>query len=402
MLKQVINIFFLIFLLTEFLFSCRTKENSIEDEPYKTKKEYINYTVVPQDSIIEWNYQGKSNVENVKIYSEKPKLRSIDYYEKGYSELENMLLKRSPLDFKRAVFISENAFYGDSLKYENFIGTISSLSEICRKISTSVFLKDYNFSDSLKLKKNYAIFLLIKDTINLNGIGMQLLPYTYDFEDNLGTKNWSSTFVTKLVNTGEGNCHSLPYLYKILANELNTEAYLSLAPNHLYLKHKSKSLGWYNTELTSGEFPTDAWIKASGYITIDAIRSGIYMDTLSQEQSVALCLYDLAKGYSVKNKINNDGFIIKCCDLVLKYYPHHINTIILKAETIKKLYLELSKEGKTDESIKYYNEMQKLYMLGLKLGYREMPKEMYQAWINSTKNEKDKNKEINRTFNQTK
>ncbi len=34
-----------------------------------------------------------------------------------------------------------------------------------------------------------------------------------------------------------------------------------------------------NTELTSRSFPTDAWIMATGYISPDAVRSGIYLDT---------------------------------------------------------------------------------------------------------------------------
>src|SRR5690606_11249719 len=100
---------------------------------------------------------------------------------------------------------------------------------------------------------------------------------------------------------------------------------------------KSKKWGWYNTELTSGEFPTDGWMKASGYITLNAIRNGIYMDTLSNKQSVALCVYDLAKGYISLTKNFTDGFVLNCCDLVLKHYPNNINTLILKAETLRSL-----------------------------------------------------------------
>lgn len=63
--------------------------------------------------------------------------------------------------------------------------------------------------------------------------------------------------MSKLLDTQKGNCNSMPYLYKILAEELGVDANLALAPNHVYIKHNIKSLGWYNTELTSGIFPQE-------------------------------------------------------------------------------------------------------------------------------------------------
>jgi len=45
---------------------------------------------------------------------------------------------------------------------------------------------------------------------------------------------------------------------KCCANGLTTIFLLSLAPNHIYIKNYSEKIGWYNTELTSATFPTDA------------------------------------------------------------------------------------------------------------------------------------------------
>ena len=42
------------------------------------------------------------------------------------------------------------------------------------------------------------------------------------------------------------NCHSLPYLYKIIMDELGYEWHLALAPNHMYIKTNNKKVGWYN------------------------------------------------------------------------------------------------------------------------------------------------------------
>ena len=137
-------------------------------------------------------------------------------------------------------------------------------------------------------------------------------------------------FVSKLLETGKGNCHSLPYLYKILADELGIPCYLAFAPNHIYIKLFSEQTGWYNTELTSATFPVDAWIMASGYITTDAIRNSLYMDTLSTKQTVANCLVDLAHGYQRKFGRENPDFVIKCCNTVLQYHPANVNAMLTK------------------------------------------------------------------------
>lgn len=348
-----------------------------------------------KDSTIQW----KESEYNMQVT--KPPVKTIyDHYEAAYNELETMLQGKKPLNFKRAVFVTENAWYRDSLSYSDFSNQIQTLSTICNGIGANLKLNNYEYPDSIRLKKNYAIYSLMKDTVNISNF-IDIMPYAYNFSDFSGTKDWTTTFVTTLLSSGSGTCHSLPYLYKILANELQAEAWLSLAPNHIYLKHRNKRLGWYNTELTSGEFPTDAWIKASGYITLDAIRNGIYMDTLSQAQSIALCAFDLAKGYAAKTGNYYDGFILKCCDLALKYHDKNINALILKAETLKKLYDRCRELNDTPGMQRYHEQMQPLYLRGLQLGYREMPPEMYRAWLESAKEGKEKfsNPEIKSTFN---
>lgn len=332
------------------------------------------------------------NIDIPKKVHISPTLTTLDYYNNAYSEIEEMLNGYRPLDFKRAVFVTENAYFNEELNYEEFCTKINSLAERVNHWKLYARLNDYKASDSNMVKTNFAIYSLICDTMlyTFNGVQMPAYPYRYDFEDFFGQREWSKMFVTKLLNTKTGNCHSMPYLYKILANEFNVQAYLSLAPNHLYIKHRCKGFGWYNTELTSGEFPTDAWIKASGYITLEAIRSGIFMDTLGQIQSVALCAYDLGQGYLSKTNNFMDGFVIKCCDLALKHHPTNVNAMILKAETLRKQFDVYLKSKQNNRAIEIKTEMQKMYMLALKSGYREMPKQMYLAWLKSASEQRDK------------
>lgn len=394
MLKRITNIIPLICVAVLLFFgACRTKKQIISTSAVAVD---TATAFVPVDT---FKYVPQTPKQ---IYI-TPVKTTLDYYNDAYNEIEQMLNGYRQLDFKRAVFVTENAYFKDGLNYEVFNKNIQLSKQMCLRIIERNNSSGYKYSDSLKVLKNFAIYSFIKDTLTLLS-GEKLLPIAYDFNDFFGQTDWSKMFVVKVLETGTGNCHSLPYLYKILANELNAEAYLSLAPNHIYLKHRSKGLGWYNTELTSGEFPTDAWIKASGYISIESIKSGIYMDTLSQSQSVALCAYDLAKGYLAQTNNYSDGFVIKCCDISLKYHSNNINAIILKAETLRKSYAVESKKGNRENASSTFEEMQSLYLLGLKLGYREMPKEMYLAWLKSVKEQKEKfnNSEIYNNFKTSK
>lgn len=183
-------------------------------------------------------------------------------------------------------------------------------------------------------------------------------------------------FVSRMMQTRKGNCHSMPLLYKLIMDELGEKSWLSLAPNHMYIKVWNKRAGWYNIELTCADFPTDAWLTASGYIHLDAIRNGIYMDTLSVQQSVALCLTDLAQGYMHKYGTGDGHFIVQCCDTTLKYYPDYINALLLKAQIIAEQY----KQNPSAVSKKCMNE---LYAGIHRLGYRKMPTDMYLNWLYS-------------------
>jgi hypothetical protein len=303
-------------------------------------------------------------------------------FNRALKEIDSMLSKNCP-SFKRAVFITENAYFDDTLSYDQFQYKIEGLVFWAKEQTKSITLNSYTASDSDQVKNNLAIYHVLKDTCRINMPNKQSgyhLPFTYDFTDFFANERWTNMFVTKLLVTEKGNCHSLPYLYKILADDLDAKCWISFAPYHIYIKNRCQGIGWYNTELTSGQFPVDAWIMASGYVSPDAIRSGIYMDTLSNQEAVANCVLDLAEGYERKYKSYTDSFIIKCCDLTLKYHPNNINAIIYKAETLRKMYLVYKSENPVLAS-SIYPEMEKLYLHALDLGYKEMPEKMYKEWL---------------------
>ncbi|MEO0901738.1 MAG: hypothetical protein AAFY00_06815, partial [Bacteroidota bacterium] len=235
--------------------------------------------------------------------------------------------------------------------------------------------------------------------IDSKGTIHKYIPYSYDFNDIWGHGDWKNMFVSKLLATRKGNCHSLPYLYKILADEIEAKAYLALAPNHVYIKHWNENDGWYNTELTSGIFPIDSWLMASGYIHLDAIANKLYMEALSDKQSIALCLVDLAQGYDRKFPENDGVFIGKCVDAALRQYPTYANALILRAENFKKQLEKeagnqdgiLDNEALRDETIKNkFLSLQSAYVQIHEMGYRRMPEEMYLDWLVSLQKEREK------------
>jgi len=323
------------------------------------------------------------------------------FYENTYKTINTMLEGKGVLSFKSAVYATENAFYNNKLPITKIDSTIYEL-----KIKVNAVCKNYpiTYSETDRdiIQKNSALFKVLKESIPIIVDSNHIIvnnPYTYDFDDMWGEKDWTKMFVSKLLATGSGNCHSLPYLYKILAEELNIPAYLAFAPNHIYIKTFSKKMGWYNTELTSGTFPVDAWLMASGYISVDAVKNGLYMDTLSTKQSVANCLLDLAQGYQHKFGKDNPDFVLKCCSTVLKYHPTNVSAMLTKAEA-QKYYIQVQMKAKkvktpqelfADNSIKeMYSDMEQTYMKLHQSGYRRMPEEMYAKWIASLKSEPNK------------
>jgi len=318
-------------------------------------------------------------------------------YESSYHLLLSMMSGNSKMDFKKAVFTTENAYRDGQLDTTTINRRIKELVSLCIEFQKSHTLQ-YDLKDKNEVEKWGAIFKVLTDTVTRysNGIIYRHLPFLYDFEDFFGESDWSKMFVSKLLFSGTGNCHSLPYLYKIVAEQLNATAHLALAPDHVYIKHRSLKTGMFNTELTSATFPIDAWIMASGYIHLTAIQNSVYMKALNDKESIALCLIDLAEGYKRKTNGSEPDFIIKCCDKALEYFPNYVNALVLKAETIKSQHDRLKAENPNPANeikaqiLILFNDMQNLYVKVHKLGYRQMPKDMYMKWLIELKTEKEK------------
>lgn len=293
----------------------------------------------------------------------------------------NLMLYKQNFNFQKAVYLTERAFCQGQLHEKEFESVIKAYVSICRELFQSGNI-EYTEKDKDVALNQCVVFLFMTDTIFMQREAtiIKHSPFSYNCEDFAGQQDWSNMFVSTLMETNKGNCHSLPYLYKIIMDELGYESHLALAPNHIYIKAHNKKVGWYNIELTCGDFPTDAWYAASGYIHTDAIRNGIYMRALSDKEAVAMTLIDLAQGYQARFGIEDGSFIIQCCNTALEHFPNYINAMLLKVEILTELYRESN-----DEEL--FRQMTTLYTDIHRLGYRKMPQQMYTNWLNSLNSE---------------
>ncbi|MCL4817227.1 MAG: hypothetical protein KJZ56_11345 [Flavobacteriales bacterium] len=391
----------LLILFSVLLFSACSRKQYVSKVP---ERSHSNDTIVKMPTDIIYKKETSPSIKHT--YEINPEI----FYVNAFHELKEMLEEKRVLSFKRAVFITENAYFENLFDYKIFSNYISILGKIATQWNKSNKLINYKNQDSLNMALNGAIFRTLTDTIFNADSSLINVPYIYDFDDCFAKADWENMFVTKLLATHKGNCHSLPFLYKLVAEELKVKAWLSFTPNHIYIRNYSKKTSWYNTEMTNAMFPTEAWVMTSGYVSVNSIVSGIYMDTLGLKQSVVVCVNDLAKGYLRKFKNPDLQFVLNCCDLGLKYYPNYAELLLLKAETHKKMYQNyvakygLNVQNSTDphsEKVKYHlSEMNKSYGLLAEYDYREIPEEMFLEWIKSLENNKEKyqDKKISNTF----
>jgi hypothetical protein len=296
-------------------------------------------------------------------------------------ELQAMLEGKTTMNFAKAVFLTENALYGDSLNFEMFEAKIRASAEVVKGISQSNPIY-YKGKDSLQAKYQANLFKFLTDTVTVRWEGVDslgrrgvwegdILPPRYTWESSSKKHDWKKSSVHHLLKTGESNCHSLPYFYKLIAHELNVPAWLSCAPHHLYIQGYNQESGLFNVELSSGVFPKDSWLMASGYISKEAIQQKAYMDTLTLKESIALCLVDLAKSY--QSKFQDADFALACLRTAQKVYPHGLQAYLSEIH-IQTILFQQNKRLDT------YNRLESLAKKVCGLGYVEIPQKEYSSW----------------------
>lgn len=308
-------------------------------------------------------------------------------------EIEAMLKGDKPLDYERAVFLTENSYYGNSLNYRDFKGFLDLYSKLAFELSKDFTLivdpsertnplvsKDSLAQNIYRTSINNALFHLLTDTnvIELRNKKVTVPPFYYSYTDPLASKNWKYSQVSNLYldRSRQGNCNALTTLFKLLSLRLNSNANLCITQGHIFLTHPDINGTYYNIELASKAFPGTGSIETITHTSDEAVRNGIAMRELDLKQSIGLCLLNLAKSYQHKFGTNDNQFVLDCAELIIKHDSKNLNAMLLKTEVLEERLLSkkmnFGKLKTTQEFLAYENYVKILFQLG----YREMPTEM--------------------------
>lgn len=369
----------------------RMIEESLPREALQKQKHQINQDIAELISI------------NFSLPSHVGKQGASNYHE-AFQQLNQMDFNN--ISIKDLTFLIEDTYFENKLDKAEFDKIISNIGTFLKAI-----IKDRGYDQNSNSVKNFMIFQFFSEQLSLKN-GTKHLPFEYDFDDYFGRQDYSKMFVTKLLETQAGQCHSMPLLYLIIAEEMDAEAYLAFSPNHSYIRFLADNGKWHNIELTNGMFSTSSFILQSGFIKSEALLNKTYMQNLTKKELLAQFYTDLANGYIAK--FGYDDFVGNIISKALELYPNGIGANLIKANllTIGFEYvcqqLDINPRNKLDlQNIRHYPNIVKLlntvngqYDLVDNLGYAHMPTEAYQDWLQSMKEQKNmqESKRINEQF----
>lgn len=307
---------------------------------------------------------------------------------------------------KDLTFLVENTFYEDELDKAEFDKIIANIGDF---LTTK--MNELGYDPNSNSAKNFMIFQFFSERLELKN-GTEHLPFKYDFDDYMGIQDYSKMFVTKLLKTQTGQCHSMPLLYLIVAEEIGAEAYLAYSPSHSYIRFLGDNGKWYNIELTNGMFSTSSYILQSGFVKSEALLNKIYMQNLSDKELMAQFYTDLANSYIAK--FGYDDFVGNVTSKALELYPNSISANMLKANLLTMEFEYVCKQVGINprnrqelQNIRHFPKIvEKLNAVNVQyatidnLGYTHMPAEAYQDWLQSMKKQENlqENERINEQF----
>ena len=222
--------------------------------------------------------------------------------------------------------------------------------------------------------------------------------FHYDFNDTRAKTDYQNYLVQKLLKTKTGQCHSMPLLFKILADELNLQTYLSFSPEHSFIKMKDSKGKMFSYEPTNGNFMSEEFVISSGFITPTARKTKIYNDTTNSYQTLVYCVYDLALSY--KEKYGTDDFLWQCVKVLDKYNQNKLHSAILKADYYTLKSMKAIKAAGFPPANKVYEmpeirplllERDKHYKQLDDLGVLNVSVEDYEKWLKLTKSTSENN-----------
>lgn len=239
---------------------------------------------------------------------------SIVYYERAYELIYRQLYHQREVPFKDIVFAIENAYLGGSANYDEYNREIERMvSALQRQADTYAYLEP---------TRDMALLRAISSCYIESNEANHGKPFRYDMLPTLQRNYPHYGLVTTLLNTGRGTCRSMPFLFKILADELGVKAYLSATPNHLFIQHQDARGKWWNFETTAGRyFSIETMVELTG-VRPAGIFSKLYLSPFRDNELMIICLDDLMEAYFLRTGRYTDPFTRKCYGVGLLFYPN--------------------------------------------------------------------------------
>lgn len=333
---------------------------------------------------------------------------STDYYNsaefaqktKSYTDalrqLQNMLSGKQPLSVADAYFSVEYAYGNSYLTQAEFKSIIRESALFITQWMKQNKLNPHNPEDVHLAIQRFMSQPLTVGNASIKDDKKQFRlaahsPFFYDFNDNGGEKDYRNYFLTKCLATGSGQCSSMPAVYLCLAEALGVNAYMSLAPQHSFIKYKDNRGNIVNYEPTSDWKISDRWYQDNMFVTPEAKRNGIYLDTLNKREIIADCLMSLAFGYMRKFGAADAKFVSDCLDAAEPVFnrprvqPLFIKSCMLARMLSTVMYASgISRKedlNKSKEAMAFYNNLEANEALIKKLGYRDQPKQLYDSLL---------------------
>lgn len=322
----------------------------------------------------------------------------LSRFRKSLVELQSMLSGSIPMSVADAYYSIESAYGKPYLSEAEYKQVINRSVQF---IKTWMRQNDMDGKDLSQV--HYAIQQFMSETLTINksisngenGVRSEIVshePFYYDYKDYQGQKDYRNMFLTKCLATGMGQCNSMPLVYLVLAEGLGVPAYLSFAPHHSLVKFPKQNGRIANYEPTSGWEVSDKWYKDNLFINEDAVRSGIYLDTLNSKKVVANGLFDLAMEYMYVDLTGNDDFVLECLRAGVPYFPenNNIQSLFIYSMCLKNAMRNVMAEynisslediNGNPEAKELYSEYMSTEAYITKLGYRDLPSDMYEQLL---------------------
>jgi hypothetical protein len=297
--------------------------------------------------------------------------------------LMDMLEGKKTLSIKDAYYAMENSWGNCYLKPEEYNKIISDAGKFIK-----AWLLEKPLDTNSNLALNYGLCCFFNDTLRLKN-KQSHIPLGYDYVDFKAQEDYRNTFVTKALATGWGQCNTLPAIYVVLAEEIKAKAWITYAPYHSFIKFTDDNGTMQNYDPASHMHITDQLYQDYLFISSDAERSRIYLDTLSKKQIVGACLIDLSYMYLLKTNFTDMNTVESWIDFALQFFHNkesNLQAWFIKSNMyVNQLNREMHQYGVSD--IKMVPEVEELKPLYEKyvtaekkikeLGYRDIPQEQY-------------------------